>query len=134
MRKKIIRDPIHEYISLSKDELCLVDSPWFQRLRHCSQNGPTKLVYPSIFGTRFEHSLGVMHVSTKIFESVLDKGKYRANPEVVDGFIKICKRDLKHFLESLMCLLTSVERLPNHRKVSRRKSIEGRMEIMCQPS
>jgi len=45
---KIVRDPIHEYISFTEEERKIIDSPWFQRLRHCSQNGPVKLVYLSI--------------------------------------------------------------------------------------
>lgn len=94
---KIVRDPIHEYISFSEEERGLIDSPWFQRLRHCSQNGPTRLVYPSILGTRFEHSLGVMELASRFLDSVLDVEKYK-NPEVVSNFIQICKRDLNVFL------------------------------------
>lgn len=94
---KIVRDPIHEYISFSEEERRLIDSPWFQRLRHCSQNGPTRLVYPSILGTRFEHSLGVMELASRFLDSVLDVEKYE-NPEVVSNFIQICKRDLNLFL------------------------------------
>jgi HD superfamily phosphohydrolase len=40
---KTLRDPVNDYISFSSDEQRLVDSPWFQRLRHCSQNGPARL-------------------------------------------------------------------------------------------
>lgn len=94
---KIVRDPIHEYISFSEEERALIDSPWFQRLRHCSQNGPTRLVYPSILGTRFEHSLGVMELASRFLDSALVIEKYE-NPEVVSNFIQICRRDLKLFL------------------------------------
>jgi len=97
MHGKIVRDPIHEYISFSEEERRLIDSPWFQRLRYCSQNGPTRLVYPSILGTRFEHSLGVMELASRFLDSVLDVEKYE-NPEVVSNFIQICKRDLNLFL------------------------------------
>jgi hypothetical protein len=67
---KVLRDPIYEYITCTDDELRIVDSPWFQRLRHCTQNGPTRLVYPSLNGTRFEHSLGVMELADQALTSV----------------------------------------------------------------
>lgn len=97
MRSKIVRDPVHQYIDFSECERKLIDTPWFQRLRHCSQNGPTRLVYPSILGTRFEHSLGVMDLASLILDSVLDVRKYRTNGETIRRFVDVARRDLKLF-------------------------------------
>lgn len=97
MLEKIFRDPIYEYITVTQQELCLIDSPWFQRLRHCSQNGPARLVYPSLLGTRFEHSLGVMELGDRVFRSALDKSKHY-DPRVVDRFLEQCVRDFAAFL------------------------------------
>jgi len=60
---KIIRDPIHGNIGLCDIELELIDLPEMQRLRHVKQNGLCYLVYPAMNSTRFEHSLGVMHLA-----------------------------------------------------------------------
>ncbi|MBN2013664.1 MAG: HD domain-containing protein [Candidatus Altiarchaeota archaeon] len=60
---KMIRDPIHGSIALNELELELIDSPQFQRLRNIKQNGLCFLVYPAMNSTRFEHSLGVMHLA-----------------------------------------------------------------------
>ncbi|MDD5112328.1 MAG: HD domain-containing protein [Candidatus Altiarchaeota archaeon] len=60
---KVIRDPIHGNITLGDLELCLIDTPEMQRLRHIRQNGLCYLVYPAMNSTRFEHSLGVMHLA-----------------------------------------------------------------------
>lgn len=60
---KVIRDPIHGNIPLSELEVSLIDSPQMQRLRNIKQNGLCFLVYPSMNSTRFEHSLGVMHLA-----------------------------------------------------------------------
>jgi len=95
---KVVRDPIHEYIEFSEEERRLIDSPWFQRLRHCAQNGPTRLVYPSLLGTRFEHSLGVVHLASRILDSILDSRKCGGRSTVVADFIKTCRRDLRLFL------------------------------------
>lgn len=94
---KVFRDPIYEYIRCAPEEIRLIDSPWFQRLRHCSQNGATRLVYPSLLGTRFEHSLGVMELAGRMIDSVLDRSKYD-DPSVVDRFLKKGRRELDVFL------------------------------------
>ena len=96
---KLIRDPVHEYIELSDEEARLIDTPLFQRLRHIAQNGPTRLVYPSLLGTRFEHTLGVVHVATKIFDSVFDQPVYEGNQaRAVKSFLRSATQDLKKCL------------------------------------
>jgi HD superfamily phosphohydrolase len=65
---KIIRDPIHGNITLGDSELSLIDMPEMQRLRHIRQNGFCYLVYPAMNSTRFEHSLGVMHLAGVVSE------------------------------------------------------------------
>ncbi len=72
-----IRDPVHGFIHLSDAERLIIDSQPFQRLRNIKQLGMTYYVYPGATHTRFEHSLGVMHVANEIF-NVLERkfGKY----------------------------------------------------------
>ncbi|OYT53967.1 MAG: phosphodiesterase [Candidatus Altiarchaeales archaeon ex4484_2] len=61
--RKTIRDPIHGNIPLSELELMLLDTPFMQKMRRIKQNGLCFLVYPAMNSTRFEHSLGVMHLA-----------------------------------------------------------------------
>lgn len=61
---KIIRDPIHGNIRLSALEQELLDTPQMQRLRRIKQNGLCHLVYPAMHSSRFEHSLGVLHLAS----------------------------------------------------------------------
>lgn len=70
-----IRDPIHGFINLSKEEMRIIDTPIFQRLRRIHQLGTTYLLYPGAEHTRFSHSLGVMHVATLIFDNLIAKRK-----------------------------------------------------------
>lgn len=72
-----IRDPIYGYIWLTDDELAIVDTPLFQRLRRISQLALTKYVYPTAEHSRFVHSLGVLQAATNIYNEVL-----RFNPEL----------------------------------------------------
>jgi len=67
----IIRDPVHHYIELTGIEKELIDSPEFQRLRYIKQLPGAFYVYPGATHTRFEHSLGTMHLAGEIAETLL---------------------------------------------------------------
>lgn len=60
---KLIKDPVHGYISLSEEELGLVDSRVVQRLRRISQLPLVYLVYPGARHSRFDHSIGCMFLA-----------------------------------------------------------------------
>lgn len=62
---RVIRDPIHDYIELPHTLAPIVDHPLLQRLRRIGQTSLTSTVYPSATGTRFEHSLGAMHLGRR---------------------------------------------------------------------
>ncbi len=66
----LIADPIHRYIQFTvperKGEITekeIMDSPWVQRLRHIYQLQSARWVYPSAEHSRFQHSLGAMHLA-----------------------------------------------------------------------
>jgi HD superfamily phosphohydrolase len=66
-----IRDPVHGFVEADPDELAVVDSASFQRLRDIHQLALTYLVYPGGTHRRFEHSLGVMHLAGRIYDVVM---------------------------------------------------------------
>ncbi len=66
----LIADPIHRYIQFTvpgqKREVTekdIIDSPWVQRLRYIYQLQSARWVYPSAEHSRFQHSLGAMHLA-----------------------------------------------------------------------
>jgi HD superfamily phosphohydrolase len=61
---RTIRDPIHGFIRMSGEEAEIVATRAFQRLRGIRQLAFANLVYPGALHTRFEHTLGVFHVSS----------------------------------------------------------------------
>ena len=65
-----IRDPIHVFVRLDNYEREVLDSRPFQRLRHIHQLALTYLVYPGATHKRFEHSLGVMQLASRVFDVV----------------------------------------------------------------
>lgn len=67
------RDPIHTFIRVDDDERRVIDTEPVQRLRHIHQLSLSYLVYPAATHRRFEHSLGVMDLASRVFEIVTTK-------------------------------------------------------------
>ncbi|MFP3288912.1 MAG: HD domain-containing protein [Candidatus Micrarchaeota archaeon] len=61
-----IKDAIFGNIELTPIESKLLDTPEMQRLRYVKQMGLAYLVYPGATHSRFEHSLGTMHITKVI--------------------------------------------------------------------
>jgi len=67
----LIADPIHQYILYTRPDAIpgesteqdLIDSPWMQRLRRVAQLQSARWVFPAAEHSRFQHSLGAMHLS-----------------------------------------------------------------------
>jgi len=64
------RCPIHGFITVNDWERAIVSEPSFQRLRRIRQLAWTDYVYPGAMHTRFEHSLGVMHTATLLYDAI----------------------------------------------------------------
>lgn len=73
-RSKKVYDAVHGFIRFNSLEKLVIDSEPFQRLHGIHQLGIAYLVYPGATHTRFEHSLGTMHLATQIFERLCAKG------------------------------------------------------------
>jgi HD superfamily phosphohydrolase len=63
---KVIYDNIHGTIPLPPTIVHCIDTPEFQRLREVKQLGAASRVYPAATHTRFEHSIGVMHLAGRL--------------------------------------------------------------------
>jgi HD superfamily phosphohydrolase len=62
----VIRDPVHGDIYVTAEELRILDTREMQRLRGVRQLGTAYLVYPGAQHTRFEHSLGTLHMTSRL--------------------------------------------------------------------
>ncbi|HIE4635073.1 TPA: HD domain-containing protein [Klebsiella pneumoniae] len=65
-----ILDHIHGTIRLTTLEIAFINHPLFQRLRNIKQNSFLYKVFPSAVHSRFEHSLGVLHLSSEILNNL----------------------------------------------------------------
>jgi uncharacterized protein len=76
---KKIYDALHGFITYDNIEKKLIESKPFQRLHYIRQLGIAYLVFPGATHTRFEHSLGVMHLASIIFEKICKNPTIEAN-------------------------------------------------------
>lgn len=67
-----IRDAIYGFIKPNDKEWKIINTLLFQRLRKIKQLACAYLVYPCAMHTRFEHSLGVYHLASKMAEKLLE--------------------------------------------------------------
>ncbi len=65
-----IKDPLHESLEIDEREIPVLDSAAFQRLRLIKQLGFAEFAFPGATHNRYLHSLGVLHLSGKAFESI----------------------------------------------------------------
>lgn len=95
-KQKVIKDRIYGHIIIPS--LCqkFIDVSEFQRLRRVTQLGSTKYVYPTCTHTRFEHSIGCMHLAGLWIEQLK---KYKLIDDRTKGLIQLAAlyHDVGHF-------------------------------------
>lgn len=104
-----IRCPVHGFIDLNDWEREIISQPSFQRLRRIRQLAWTDQVYPGAMHTRFEHSLGVMHTATRLYNAIV-----RNSPEVLKAELSYTDAGLQRHLQlvRLAALLHDVGHSP----------------------
>lgn len=81
-----IADGVYGYIELSDLEREVLDHPITQRLRYVSQNGLAQLVYPEVRTSRLSHSLGTLHLVSRLLASCLRNASDKDRQVLMKGF------------------------------------------------
>ena len=113
---KAVYDPIHGSVSVKGPFLELMDRHEMQRLRHIRQLGLSNTVFPGANHTRFEHSLGVYHLSGRMAEAL---GLPREEADTLRAAAMlhdVCHPPFSHTLERTMEAATGCD----HMEMSRR--------------
>src|ERR687892_579508 len=88
MPERIYRDPVHNIIRLRTDSdegkliMHLIDTPEFQRLRRIKQLGLGLYTYQGAEHSRFTHSLGALHLMTRVLDRLSEKHAIDAEDRV----------------------------------------------------
>lgn len=126
VHKKLIMDPVHGGIPLLQHEVSIVDHPLFQRLRFICQNDILSLVFPGATHSRFLHSIGVMHVGSRMFKAMVENSikrtvkekKQALHPETLEAI------SFFHTLVRCACLLHDVGHSSFSHQFSRTETIK----------
>lgn len=121
--EKVIRDPLWETVHLDPTAVSIVDTAEFQRLRYIRQLGLAHLVYPGATHTRFDHALGVYHLTRTGLRSLRERAG--VPPEVWEDEELIpyaaLLHDIGHYAYSHALEELEPEHLPaHHEEVSQR--------------
>jgi HD superfamily phosphohydrolase len=90
-----IIDPIHGFVRAFGTEIKIIDNPIFQRLRRIKQLSGAHLTYPGAQHTRFEHSLGVMHIASQAAQALEEKGIFNVD-DIANIRIAALLHDIGH--------------------------------------
>lgn len=94
---KIINDPVFGFIKIRRGLLYnIVSHPLFQRLNRIAQLGLTSVVYPGARHTRFQHSIGALHLMSEAVKSLTEKGIYIFDLEEEAVEAAILMHDIGH--------------------------------------
>jgi HD superfamily phosphohydrolase len=98
----LIADPIYRYASFTVPRAChpseatemdLLDSPWMQRLRRIYQLQSARWVYPAAEHSRFQHSLGTMHLAgefgRRLYPSLALSCREVPSPHCVEEILRV---------------------------------------------
>src|SRR5438445_11970330 len=82
---KVIRDAVLGFHKIDPHFFVLIDSPFFQRLRRLHQTALALHTYPSATHTRFERSLGVFTIASRMLDAIEINHKFRGTAAHVIG-------------------------------------------------
>lgn len=71
-----IRDPVHGTLELLDEEVMILDSVAFQRLRQIKQLGFSEFSFPGATHNRYLHSVGASHLASLTFDIIFKKYKF----------------------------------------------------------
>jgi len=90
-----IKDPVHGYVYITEAEKEVIDSFPVQRLRRLRQLAGAEYVYPGANHTRFEHSVGVMHLA-KLLAGNSNLSQYFSEDDIEKVCIAALLHDIGH--------------------------------------
>jgi HD superfamily phosphohydrolase len=94
---KILNDPIYGLIEIPYGIIYdLLEHRFYQRLRRINQLGFTQYVYPGATHTRFNHTIGALHLMQKAIRTLQSKGVAISAEEAEATCIAILLHDIGH--------------------------------------
>jgi uncharacterized protein len=127
----VIRDSLYDLIPLSREASLLLATPAFLRLDGIQQLGFVSRVWPGAKHTRFEHSLGVMHLMHEALGRLIAHGAPIDDDTARTAIAAALLHDIGHYPFS-----HAIEELgppvPTHEEVGREMIVTGEIGAILQ--
>jgi len=111
-----VRDPVHGSIHILDAEIPIIRDDFFQRLRNIKQLGFSEYVFPGATHSRFLHSIGVMNIGSKAFDTLFKPHLQKKSFQRLKETFKLScllhdigHAPLSHSTETVMPSLSSLE-------------------------
>lgn len=138
--RAVVQDAVHGIIPINEIEYYLLQTPFLRRLHDIRQLGLSHLVFPSATHSRLEHSLGVMHLASRVSQRVIEASRrssricsslfHRCDDKVYAAFTQIARltgllHDLGHppFSHMLEYAISDLIFNPGERGVEDRRTL-----------
>jgi HD superfamily phosphohydrolase len=96
-KRKIVNDPVYGFINIPSELIYdVIEHRFFQRLRRIKQLGLTDYVYPGAVHTRFQHTLGAVHLLYSALSTLRSKGVEISKEEEDAVALAILLHDIGH--------------------------------------
>lgn len=86
-----ITDNVHDTVYLSEFESIMMSTPFFYRLHDVYQSSTVYMTLPCNRTKRYEHSIGTMHLASKIFSSAISNSSQEDNKKFLIELDTIAK-------------------------------------------
>jgi len=137
-KRKILNDPVYGFINIPPGiSFDIIEHPYFQRLRRIKQLGLTDLVYPGAVHTRFQHTLGAVHLLESAIGIIKSKGHTITREEENAVTLAILLHDIghgpfSHTLEKMIIEEYGHEELSLFYMEELNKDLGGELELAIQ--
>lgn len=88
----LVADFLHGVIAVTAVERFITSTPAFNRLHDVKQNSTAFLTYPSMVHSRFAHSLGAMHLASRMLVSAISNAQDADRTTFLRSISQILKR------------------------------------------
>jgi hypothetical protein len=96
-KRKVVNDPVYGLINIPSEIVYdIIEHKYFQRLRRIKQLGLTDYVYPGAVHTRFQHTLGAVHLLTLAIDVLKSKNIQITREEEEAVTLAILLHDIGH--------------------------------------
>ncbi|HRW63229.1 MAG TPA: HD domain-containing protein [Bacteroidales bacterium] len=96
-KRKIVNDPVYGFINIPSEKIFdIIEHRYFQRLRRIKQLGLTDYVYPGAVHTRFQHTLGAVHLLNSAIQILRLKNVDISTEEEEAVMLAILMHDIGH--------------------------------------